>query len=362
LLLTILAPRADQSPNMLGRDATRSCKDMNPGINMWSERYHQTTQYIILVYFVLLACVLLVSPVSASTAVISNERSGDLVFMNEAGETIDVIGLCSRPRGMAKNKSANILYIACSDDGEVIEFDLNTKQPLRVFADLEGAMSLAIHDESNRLIISNEGLSKATILNVVTGEVIATLPTGHEPDGVILTNDGSKIFIASENAGIVHVFDGATYAPITRLITNLRPRRLAVRDSELWVSSEMGSRVEIFDTTSLAKIDEIVFAPRGFRSEQLTPVDILFDHAGNTAFVALGSANHVVIVDAISREIEKYILVGRRPWGLGLTPDGNRLFVLNGLSDDVTIIDLAKQRPIKTSRTGLVPHSVEILH
>lgn len=301
-------------------------------------------------------------PVHSATAVITNERSGDLLFMDESGDTTEVLPLCGRPRGMVQNKAKQVLYIACSDDGTVMEFDLNTKQPARIFTELVGAMSLAIHASSNRLIVSNEGAAKATVLSTITGEVLATLATAHEPDGVAVTIDGDMIFIASENAGIVHVFDGQTYEPLKNIITNLRPRRLALRDKELWVSSEMGSRVEIFDTSSFAKIDEVIFAPRGFRSEQLTPVDILFDDTQTTAFVALGSANHVVIVDAISREIVKYILVGRRPWGLGLTPDGNRLFVLNGLSDDVTIIDVQTKRPVRTSRTGLVPHSVEILH
>jgi len=42
--------------------------------------------------------------------------------------------------------------------------------------------------------------------------------------------------------------------------------------------------------------------------------------------------------DANTREIIKYILVGRRPWGLALTPDNKQLYVLNGLSDDMTVM------------------------
>lgn len=302
------------------------------------------------------------SSLMAATVVITNERSGDLVFMDEAGETSDVHKLCGRPRGMVQHQAAGTVFIACSDDGKVVEFEISNKRIKREFTDLPGAMSLALHKSSNRLVISNEGYAKATVIDTNSGAVLANLSTGREPDGVMVTEDGSLIFVASENSGLVHVFDGNTYAPLTRLITNLRPRRMAIRDKELWVSSEMGSRVEIFSTDTFDKIDEIVFAPRGFRSEQLTPVDIIFDASQQTGFVALGSANHVVIVDAVERKIEKYILVGRRPWGLGLTQDGSRLFVLNGLSDDVTIIDVAKRRPIRTSRTGLVPHSVEIVH
>lgn len=321
---------------------------------------HSRGNVVALLYAAVLLTISLPSAM-ATTVVISNERSGDLVFMNEAGETTDIVQLCGRPRGMAHRESTDTVFIACSDDNSVIEFDIAEKEIKNVIADIPGAMSLAIHEATERLIVSNEGYAKATVLDTNTGEVLARLPTGLEPDGVVLTPDGGKIFIASENAGMVHVFDGATYQPIENIITNLRPRRMAIRDQELWVSSEAGSSVEIFDITTLKKTDNILFAPRGFRSEQLTPVDILFDHSKNIAFVALGSANHVVILDANTREILKYILVGRRPWGLGLSPDGSRLFVLNGLSDDVTIIDIENRRPVRTSRTGLVPHSVEII-
>lgn len=299
---------------------------------------------------------------SAATVVITNERSGDLLLMDETGDTTDVVPLCNRPRGMARAATDDKLYIACSDDNEVIEFDLAAKKRIRVFDKLEGALSLALHEETGRLLVSNEGAAKASVLDTGTGELVAILPTGNEPDGVGWSEDGSFIFIASENAGMVHVFDGETYQPINRIITNLRPRRLATRGNELWVSSEMGSRVEIFNIDTFKKIDEVIFAPRGFRSEQLTPVDILFNNSQTTAFVALGSANHVVFVDAETRDIVKYILVGRRPWGLGITPDDKLLYVLNGLSDDMTIIDVDKKRPLRTSRTGLVPHSVEIVH
>lgn len=301
--------------------------------------------------------------VQASTAsvVISNERSGDLVFMDDSGKTTDVIELCARPRGMAQRTADRTLFVACSDDGVVLEFDLETRQQRRAFQGLTGAMSLAFHEPSERLLISNEGQARATVLDTSTGEVLASLPTGLEPDGVAITAAGDLLFVASENAGLVHVFDGTTYQPVKQLITNLRPRRMAIRGNELWVSSEMGSRVEIFDITRLEKSDEVIFAPRGFRSEQLTPVDILFDPTDARAYVALGSANHVAVIDAEAREVIKYILVGRRPWGLALTPDGETLFVLNGLSDDISIIDTASNRPRRTTRTGLVPHAVEVI-
>jgi DNA-binding beta-propeller fold protein YncE len=261
---------------------------------------------------------------------------------------------------MVRGTTTDEVLIACSDDHKVIIYDRIKRQVTREITPVPGAMNLTIHPETNRLLVTNEGAAKASVFTLSTGELIAALPTGLEPDGIAITENGSQIFVASENSGLVHVFDGVTYEPRGTIATNLRPRRIALRNDTLWVSTEMGSRVEIFDINTLVKINEILFAPKGFRPEQMTPVDILFNDAANEAYVALGSANHVAVVDLNTLAINKYILVGRRAWGLGLSPDQSTLIVLNGLSDDFTLIDLATKRPRLTKRAGLIPHSIEV--
>ncbi len=296
----------------------------------------------------------------AFEAFITNERSGDLISVDQDGITTHVQPICNRPRGMTRGPKENQLLIACSDDNKVIALNTQTKALERSFDDLQGAMTLAVHHQSRRLFVTNEGQAQATVVDLDTGDTLATLPTGLEPDGIAVTEDGARVFIASENAGLVHVFDASSYEQTDVIITHLRPRRVALLKDRLWVSSEMGSRVEIFSTDTLKKIDDVVFAPKGFRSEQMTPVDILFDNTGTLAFVALGSANHVAFVNVASLEIEKYILVGRRAWGLGISPNNKFLVVLNGLSDDFTIIDIESQRPRTTRQAGLVPHAIEV--
>lgn len=291
--------------------------------------------------------------------VISNERSGDLVWMDLDGRLVKQQPICHRPRGMASLPDQQLL-VACSDDHRVLRVDRRSGEILATYNNLQGAMSVAVFPDQTRALVSNEGDATATVFSLADGSVLATLATGLEPDGVAVSPQGQRLFVVSEASGLISVFDGQTYEPVTAIRTHLRPRRLAVTDSELWVSSEMGSRVEIFDLQTLTKIDEIIFAPRGFRSEQLTPVDILIPPSGTEAYVALGSASQLAVIDRESRAIKQYITVGRRAWGLGWSGEPNRLYVLNGLSDDMTLIDLATLRPIRTVRTGLVPHAVEV--
>ncbi len=81
---------------------------------------------------------------------------------------------------------------------------------------------------------------------------------------------------------------------------------------------------------------------------------------GSTVYVTLGRANHIASVDAASKEIKEYVLVGSRAWGVALSPDENTMYVTNGLSDDVSIIDVPSMKVTQSIPVGRVPHTVRI--
>jgi YVTN family beta-propeller protein len=56
----------------------------------------------------------------------------------------------------------------------------------------------------------------------------------------------------------------------------------------------------------------------------------------------------------------KYVLVGKRAWSVDLSSDESRAYVANGLSDDITVVDMASMTPIQSIPVGRVPHSVVI--
>ncbi len=107
-------------------------------------------------------------------------------------------------------------------------------------------------------------------------------------------------------------------------------------------------------------IEDILFRPPGFRRNEVTPVDLLISHDGKTAYIALGRANHIAIIDVASRRILDYVLVGKRPWGLALNRDESLLYITNGLSDDLSIMDVKSRRVLKSVPVGRVPYGILI--
>ena len=81
---------------------------------------------------------------------------------------------------------------------------------------------------------------------------------------------------------------------------------------------------------------------------------------GKTAFVSLGPANRVAVVDATTHAVTKYLLVGQRVWHGTFTPDEKYLLVTKGISNDVSVMDVAAQKVIKTIQVGELPWGITI--
>lgn len=85
-----------------------------------------------------------------------------------------------------------------------------------------------------------------------------------------------------------------------------------------------------------------------------------FSKDGKKAFVALGPANRVAVVNAETFKVEDYVLVGQRPWHVEIAPDGSKLYVANGLTNDITVVDLDTLKPLKSVPVGRLPWGIAI--
>ena len=118
--------------------------------------------------------------------------------------------------------------------------------------------------------------------------------------------------------------------------------------------------VSVIDTKAHKVIKVIGFAVPGVQPEQIQPVGVRVTKDGTKAFVALGPANRVAVIDAKTLEVEKYLLVGQRVWQLAFTPDEALLFVTNGNSNDVSVIDVPSLTVVKSIPVGTAPWGVAI--
>ena len=64
------------------------------------------------------------------------------------------------------------------------------------------------------------------------------------------------------------------------------------------------------------------------------------------------------MIDTATRKVERYLLVGQRVWQMALTPDDKVLLAVNGVTNDVSIIDVAARKVLKSVQVGALPWGV----
>jgi PQQ-dependent catabolism-associated beta-propeller protein len=161
---------------------------------------------------------------------------------------------------------------------------------------------------------------------------------------------------------MAHFIDTKTHQIVANVLVDNRPRfaEFSANGKQLWVSSEVGGTVAVIDPAKHEIIKKIDFQIPGVQREAIQPVGVRITKDDKTAFVALGPANRVAVVNAQTFEVEKYLLVGQRVWQLAFTPDEKYLISTNGNSNDISIIDVAKLEVIKSITVGRLPWGVVV--
>jgi PQQ-dependent catabolism-associated beta-propeller protein len=299
----------------------------------------------------------------AYKAYVSNEKSNTISVIDTVDrKVVGTIKVGQRPRGIAITRDQKYVLVAVGDDDTIQMIDTASNSVVDTLPSGPDP-ELFTDDPSGRLLyVANENDNTVTIIDIERRVRLGDVEVGVEPEGMGLSPDGKILVNTSETTNMAHFIDTATRQIVANILVDARPRFALFKNdgSELWVSSEIGGTVSIIDPVKYAVKRRINFAIPGMRQEAIQPVGIAITQDGKTAFVALGPANRIAVIDGATHQVQKYLLVGQRVWHMAFTPDEKYLFTTNGVSNDVSVIDVAALKVIDTVQVGELPWGVAI--
>ena len=298
----------------------------------------------------------------AYTIFVSNEKENTIsVIDSEKLEVIHTIKTGNRPRGIILANEGKWVIVCASDDNTLQVFDAKTYRiregsavgPRSGAAHPAHVRQPALRLERGRQPRHRRRHPQRQRHHRRPGRRRARRH-GHQP-----RRQGAGQHVGNDEHGPLHRHDDVSRTSTTCWSTTARAWREFTPDGkQVWVSAEIGGTVTVIDAATRKILGKVTFEIQGITKDAIQPMGVRITKDGKKAFVALGPANRVAVVDTATFKVEKYLLVGQRVWNLGFTPDEKLLFTTNGTSNDVSVIDVASLKVIKSIKVGRYPWGV----
>ncbi|MDQ3181234.1 MAG: beta-propeller fold lactonase family protein [Acidobacteriota bacterium] len=247
---------------------------------------------------------------------------------------------------------------------------------------------------SGTLWVTNKTLNNVVAFEAATGNVLATIPVGVTPTGIIAPRNTGKVYVSNEDSNSVSVISKHTLSVITtiNLGAGTKPHHVnASADGRYVFVAEFGTnKIAMIDTATdtftvltastspTAKTHAIWVSESGrvyaantvinqiaaidpFSNMILqeipvgtNPSEVLITHNERIAYVSVRGENKLKVVDLDTAAIVDEIIVGTQPDTLRLTPDGKTMVVtLRGTPAQIAIVNVFNH--LSSQTVNIVP-------
>lgn len=227
-------------------------------------------------------------------------------------------------------------------------FNVNVSYPVATvgatFAAGTQPEGVAVSADGRKLYVANKSLGQVRMFNTANNLHQATSTFLGPAQGIAVGPDGRRIYVAAGDA--IRILDAANLQLLDTITleravpgasTGLNPQGIALSpDARLMLvsDSQSGGLVTVFDVGSRSAL-KAFFAGSGN-----TPRGVVFHPDGQKAYFAVAGQNVVREFSTTSLTVTRTITVGGQPGAIAVTPDGRKLYVSNEQGNSVTVYDI----------------------
>ncbi|MFN8008628.1 MAG: YncE family protein [Terriglobia bacterium] len=215
-----------------------------------------------------------------------------------------------------------------------------------------GPFDVAVVPETGIAVVTNRNSNTASIIDLNTSTIKATLAVGLAPTGVAINPVTNRAVVANFGDDTVTVIDITSLTVVATVLVGAKsttdptfhysPRAVAIdtANNQAIVANLNGGGISVIDLNSNTSVlpDQL--------QAGTSPIGIAYYQPKGYALVINYASNDVTVIDVPNRVLIRAIPAGTNPVDISLNLTTNKAYVANSNSSNVSIIDLDKILPI----------------
>jgi len=238
---------------------------------------------------------------------------------------IDTIDLSphTRPHGIAFLDNRSTLLVTSETSRAVLEVSIRGRRVVRAMdTGAAGSHMLAISGDRRRVYTANLGSGSVSEIDLSTGKLVRTVPTGKETEAIAIAPDERELWVGNRAEDTLSVLELPGLEPLASIPCAKLPIRLRFTPDgrRVLVSCADSGDVAVIDRDTRTEVARIPMpAAEGEPGEpprSPQPVGLLIDPTNRYAFVACTNARRIAVIDLATLEVSAHIETGNVPDGM----------------------------------------------
>jgi YVTN family beta-propeller protein len=266
------------------------------------------------------------------------DELGSISVINVVTDTVvDQIEAGDSPMGVIAHPLDDEVYMADAEAHQVLVLNVQSREIVsRIDVD-RYPQQLAISQDGSQLYVTCRDSGSVVIIDTGRRQVELSFFVGREPHGIALSHDGMTLYVANSGDNSVSVMDAFTGRSLEVISVASYPQHLAVSEDYVYVSNSLGDRVSVIDQTSQRLVEHTEMG----NGILLGDLAVLQESRGGDVVYVIDQTNSVLrLIDSVTLEaIEDNIPVGGMPTAVATSPDLTKIYVVNGGSGNISVLE-----------------------
>jgi len=253
------------------------------------------------------------------------------------------------------------LWITLGDSDQLVEADPYTFTEIRRITTDPKLHGLAISDDGSRVYVASDRTGNLQVIDTRSGTIVGQLHLGTDPNQLTLTKDGRFAYVPMRGEDTVAVVELDPLRLVKKIPVPRGPHDAYTSDdgTRVVVGAQFGRDIIVLDPQKQAFLYTLPTA------DGVRPLALSKD--GRTVYAALSNLLGFVVAD-IEKGVSRRVELGTLPEGVPkpyldtfthaiyLTPDETEMWVTDCINDLVRVVRLSDMRDVAQIRVGHFPH------